>query len=255
MIDKIHPDDTMYHGNLEAYFKTSTSALNAIERALAGALNPDAKINSILDFGCGYGRVLRAIKNRWPEADLTVCDLIKPAVDFCAETFNATPIYGDENLTETGHEDRFDLIWVGSVFTHLPQAAWPHMLAYLARHLRLDGTLVFTTHGRTSQWVFENHSLTKSHITQEDFTKSKEDMAATGFAFLPYSTGMINHISNKTGAQVTEGLYGVSFSTPEWVMGQVAQVPELTVQGYSEGGWGKNHDIVCVTKPRDLRIV
>ncbi|QGX96760.1 hypothetical protein EI983_00120 (plasmid) [Roseovarius faecimaris] len=66
---------------------------------------------------------------------------------------------------------------------------------------------------------------------------------------------MINHISTKTGAKVSEGSYGVSFSTPAWVLHQVATVPELTVQGYSEGGWGKNHDIVCVTKPSDLRIV
>ena len=39
---------------------------------------------SILDFGCGFGRVLRMLKAAYPEARLTAADVKREGVDFCA---------------------------------------------------------------------------------------------------------------------------------------------------------------------------
>ena len=41
----------------------------------------------------------------------------------------------------------FDLIWCGSLFTHLDRDRWPAFLEFFSEHLAPDGLLVFTTHG------------------------------------------------------------------------------------------------------------
>lgn len=250
LIQDIHPDDTMRAARPEAYFNTSLSALTAIQRALACAGKQD--VRTIMDFGCGYGRVCRALRARWPDAHIVAADLIHAGVDFCAETFAAEALYSTEDLSVKPSVG-MDLIWVGSVFTHLPEKAWSAMLRYLIDCLAPDGVLVFTTHGRAAQWVFEYHSLAKSHITAMEFDSLKADYNDCGFGFLGYTPGMIKHIREKTRAGVTEQRYGLSFSRPDWVCKTLTSFPEVILSGYAEGGWGKNHDVVAVCKTSDLR--
>src|SRR5204863_8296827 len=73
----------------DAYFATSQWALQPIRLALLAARRD--RVGRILDLPCGYGRVMRAIRAEFPEAHITACDIDPHAVDFCAETFGATP--------------------------------------------------------------------------------------------------------------------------------------------------------------------
>src|SRR5215203_1048777 len=54
---EVHPNDGMYGGNAVHYLGVGLSAIHCIELALA-KLNGDKSIRKILDFPCGYGRVL-----------------------------------------------------------------------------------------------------------------------------------------------------------------------------------------------------
>jgi SAM-dependent methyltransferase len=117
-----------------------------IRAALGRAGAPLDSLNSILDFGCGCGRVLR----RWHNLKARVCgtDLSQPAVDWCrthlpfvevgVNTLEPRLSYGDAS---------FDLIYAFSLFTHLPvgmQFAWRDELSRL---LRPGGLLLLTLHG------------------------------------------------------------------------------------------------------------
>lgn len=75
--------------------------------------------SSILDFGCGYGRVLRVLRNEFPDARITACDVDRGAAEFCAQTFGATAVYSSTDPSEVRLGGKFDLIWVGAVFTHI----------------------------------------------------------------------------------------------------------------------------------------
>src|SRR5262249_49007558 len=88
---KIDLNDMMYEGNPTAYFLSGYSALSCIRRALDAAGKKSAL--SILDFGCGHGRVLRTLAANFPEARLTAVDSNKGGVDFCAKEFGAKPVY------------------------------------------------------------------------------------------------------------------------------------------------------------------
>jgi 2-polyprenyl-3-methyl-5-hydroxy-6-metoxy-1,4-benzoquinol methylase len=101
----------------------------------------------ILDFGCGCGRVLRHLRSL-PDADLHGCDCNALAVRWCQthmpfahfQTNGFAPPLSAEN-------DRFDMIYACSVFTHLPETAQRQWLAEFQRVLAPKGILVITTHG------------------------------------------------------------------------------------------------------------
>src|SRR5215207_8940972 len=136
MFDARHPD---------AYFAVGESALRCVRLALQSAGKPSPA--RILDFPCGHGRVLRFLAAAFPDAQLTACDIDRDGVDFCTSTFQADGVYSHEVLEKVPLGDGFDLIWVGSLFTHLPQQRWGAFLTFLVERLASDGVLVFTTHG------------------------------------------------------------------------------------------------------------
>jgi SAM-dependent methyltransferase len=112
---------------------------------------PLDSFKSILDFGCGSGRVTRFFKPLAPDARFFGCDIDGPAIEWCSA-----------NLTEIGQfavnpseppapypNSNFDFIFVFSVFTHLPEAMQFAWLADLRRMLQPGGLLLATFHGST----------------------------------------------------------------------------------------------------------
>ena len=73
---------------------------------------------------CGHGRVMRVLRAAFPAATLIACDIDRDGVDFCAQTFGAVPVYSDVDPANVRIEQQVDLIWVGSLFTHVDPASW-----------------------------------------------------------------------------------------------------------------------------------
>ena len=146
VIEEISPNDNMFSGNKEHYFSVGKSALLCIRNALSKS--PKKNIRSILDFPCGYGRVLRTLKTAFPDARLTACDLDREGVDFCTRTFGSTPIYSKEDPSLIELSGPFDLIWSGSLFTHLDSCRWQGFLDLFKGSLSRTGVLIFTVHGQ-----------------------------------------------------------------------------------------------------------
>ena len=80
-------------------------------------------------------------------------------MDFCTAEFNATPVYSQEDIRRVSLDQFFDLIWCGSLFTHLDRDRWPAFLGFFADHLSPGGVLVFTTHGGSRFSGCEKESL------------------------------------------------------------------------------------------------
>lgn len=240
------------NGNLEAYKRTSRSGWRCVLNALVAVNKPLDKCEKVLDFGCGYGRVLRAIAAWLPEADITACDLNDDAIKFCAQTFGARPVQGYADLGKVKFPHKYDVIWVGSVFTHLPAEHWVLLIDFLSKNLAEDGVLVFSIHGRTALWVFENHTLEQSQMTSADFESVKRVYLENGYAYMNYSTGHVNSLS-EIGIAVDQEAYGLSFTRSDWVCGFLQQFNDLFMVGYHEGGWSRNHDVVALWKPSDPR--
>jgi SAM-dependent methyltransferase len=210
------------------YFEVGLSALECINRTLSIA---DLRPTAILDMPCGHGRVCRMLRAAFPDAHMTVCDLDPDGVDFCAAQFNAEPLYSRENVREVTVARSFDLIWCGSLFTHLDRHRWIDFLEFFANHLVPNGVLVFTTHGRRPiQWMVDE--LFSYGLTRDEQRALVESYAKDGFGFV----------------SPANQAFGISLSSMAFVCSQVERLSSLRLIGLHEASWSDHHDVVSCVK-------
>jgi SAM-dependent methyltransferase len=220
--------DMMYETDPTHYFYVGYSALFCIELALEKVSK--TSIKSILDFGSGHGRVLRGLAARFPQATLTAADLNAAAVDFCAKAFGAAQVYSDENFSRLVFNTRFDLIWVGSLFTHINAERWMTLLKLFHSALTEDGVAVFSTHGSEAERRLREGQTRFYGLEPERIAKILEDHTTHGFGYCDY--------------RKSPG-YGVSLSSPEWVNFQIAALGFEPIL-YLKNGWDNHHDVWAV---------
>jgi SAM-dependent methyltransferase len=237
VISEISPGDPVYSPERhDAYFQWGESAVACIRLALLAAERGSP--SSVLDFACGHGRVLRTLKAAFPGARLTACDIDRDGVDFCARTFGAAPVYSSADPAEIEIEEQFDLIWVGSMFTHLESGRWVGFLRLFESLLQPGGMLVFTTGGR---FVIEQMKAGKRSVGLDgnQATELIADFERTGFGYQEYL--------RRPG-------WGLARASPAWVCAQLDEVPELRLIAFVERGWLQSQDVIsCVRREAPLR--
>lgn len=174
------PSDGMVATALEEqYFDLGRRALELIQ--FSAELCDKPHYPAILDLPCGHGRVLRWLRAHYPYAKITACDLDRDGVDFCARQFGAEPVYSELNLHELPFAAQFDLIWVGSLVTHLNEERWRQTLDCLVKWTKECGVIVFSTQGRT---VTSLLARGRRNIAENiDKATLLEDFARTGFGY------------------------------------------------------------------------
>ena len=103
-------------------------------------------VRSILDFGCGCGRVIR----HWAKQDATIhgCDYNRTSIEWCRR--NLTFARFEVNALQPPlpyRDEQFDLVYALSVFTHLPEPLQFAWMREIKRVLKAGGFLIFSTHG------------------------------------------------------------------------------------------------------------
>lgn len=224
--------DEMLHGNEIHYFDVGASALHVIETALIAARRPKSTIKNILDLPCGHGRVMRFLRQAFPDAQLTACDLNRSGVEFCATTFGALPVVSCAAIDEIPLQGEFDLIWCGSLLTHLSEEKCAAFLRLFQRILGHGGLLVFTMHGR--HYVREVAAGKIPHgVTAPQLAALFSGYHQRGFSYVDYS--------------VQSG-YGLSLAHPSFVTAQLVDHPGWRLLGYNEAGWDHRQDVICLQK-------
>jgi len=223
--------DDMCGPDTARYFQLGREALGLLQEASAGTGNP--RIENILDLPCGHGRVARWLRQAYPEARLSVSDLQEPGVDFCIAQLGATGVVaaldGSHWAALTGP---FDLIWCGSLLTHLGRDQWIDHLRRFAERLAPQGVLVFTSHGVDV--------LAKLQAGEKDYGLSEAQVRqlcasalAEGFGYADYE--------DQPG-------YGISLAQPAWIMELIAAETDLQVRDYRPAAWDQHQDIVVCTR-------
>lgn len=222
---RIHYGDGMYIGDGAHYYKVGLSAIRCIDEALTLATLSDPE--AILDLPCGYGRVLRFLAHRFPKAKITACELDRDAVDFCVTALGASPAYSSPDLDGLSLGTHFNLIWCGSLITHIDDAKIIALFEFFRRHLAPGGLLLFTTHG---DYVARRMSTTDFHygLLHEQIRSIVDRYSQSGFAYTDYPDR--EH-------------YGISLTSPEWIRKQIEQVGGLRTIYFREHGWDNHQDV------------
>lgn len=228
---EISPQDEMFAGNRDHYFDVGESALRCIERVLREANRAPESIKRILDLPCGHGRALRFIKRAFPHARLTACDLNADGVAFCAEKFGAEPVVSKTDVaTIPLSAGGYDLIWVGSLLTHLPANQCEAFMQLFQRCLAPGGILVFTVHGRSYEKVL-TEGAEPTGLTPELETSLLTQYRQSGFGYVDYP--------GQSG-------YGYSLTHPSYLKARWLN-PAWRLISHHEQGWNKRQDVVALT--------
>jgi cyclopropane fatty-acyl-phospholipid synthase-like methyltransferase len=216
--------------DVSGYLAVGASALRAVRLAQASANVPD--FTSILDFPCGHGRVLRWFKAAYPRAQLTAGDVLADGVDWCSREFGAVGVHAAPQPDTALFEHRYDLIWVGSLLTHVDVPQWRRFLDVWHDLLARDGLLVITTHG---DYVAER--MERGHLYGYPELQVKRLLRAyrhAGFGFLEESPSSVE--------------YGITISRPDWVLRQVMVESDLRLVLAVEMLWDNHQDVYAFVR-------
>jgi len=223
----ISPNDQMHSGSDSHYFSCGR---DAIRKICGFSLMQDHKIDKILDFGCGYGRVTRYLRAAYPNSEITVSDVMRPAVDFCSDNFNAKPHYSNTDLNSIDVGKKFSLIWSGSLMTHFDESQAIKLINLFERHLDINGLVVFTTHGRvvadkwkTGKWPYK--------LTKEKLIELSESFHSGDYSYSDY-----DHING----------YGISITPLSWLMSTLKNHKSLRLITLMERGWDDHQDLTVL---------
>ncbi len=102
----------------------------------------------VLDFGCGCGRILRHFAPQSPGALIDGVDIDPEAIAWCQANFPASLTFhqNGEWPPLPFEDERFDLIYSLSVFTHLPEPMQLGWLSELARVAKPGAWLLLSIH-------------------------------------------------------------------------------------------------------------
>lgn len=148
---QVHGGDTL--SVLHEYYQTGIAAAQTLQSISSGP-------QRILDFGGGYGRVGRFLGAAYPEATRMVSDPKPSAVAFQIKHFGAL----------ADDQQSVDLIFAGSVFTHLAKETFISTLHALLGRLSRQGKLLLTLH------AFDSADFVFHPYTEESALKELEDV-------------------------------------------------------------------------------
>ncbi|MBM3976917.1 MAG: class I SAM-dependent methyltransferase [Planctomycetes bacterium] len=169
----VHPDDEML-ATMRAlglpedaaefeYLRSGREALLVLEHALARQGRRLSDARRLLEFACGYGRATRWLVRALGPERVRASDILPEAVAFVGARHGSAAFASATEPAQVELGGPHDLVWVGSLFSHLPEPRFRAWLAHLGAALAPDGLLVLSTHGADAagsvpEFRYERHS-------------------------------------------------------------------------------------------------
>jgi SAM-dependent methyltransferase len=126
------------------------TAYRLFKRCYESHIGPIGSCKGILDFGCGWGRIIRFWLRDVLPGNVSGVDHNAEAIQVCNETNKWSQFALIEPYPPTSlPADGYDLIYLYSVFSHLPEAMHWELLKEFRRLLAPGGLLMATTRART----------------------------------------------------------------------------------------------------------
>ncbi len=198
-------------GGVSAYFSSGKNDAEQVARLISSLGLTERSL--ILEFASGYGRVSRHMT----AFNLTSSDIHDEANLFLREKIGVPTIQStlDPDLLES--DERFDFIFVLSLFSHLPDHLFGKWLNRLIKMLLPGGFLMFTTHGE---------------LVSASSPELRDSMSPNGIGYLTVSDQ--HDLSPK--------MYGSTIVTPEYVVARIKDCREAQLHSFQAGAWWRLQD-------------
>jgi SAM-dependent methyltransferase len=148
------------HADAAYFLGSGRRHAELIRELLADAGSPIETLETILDWGCGCGRILR----HWQSLEQTRvlgCDINPKMVDWCNENLTFAEVTRNELAPPFPYPDSsVELVYALSVITHLPEQLQHAWIADCFRVLEPKGYLLFSTLGE--------HYLSLKRLTEDE---------------------------------------------------------------------------------------
>jgi len=201
---QISPDDDIFkffcahpssQNPLRDYFADGWRTLSELMLLLEVVDKPLLKSGSFLEFASGHGRFTRHLVKAIGSERVTVSDVVPSAVAFSTATFGVRGFESQLVPEQVVFPKRYDVVFVLSLFSHLPKSTWSRWLKCLYAGVASGGVLVFSTHGIKAA---KHDSVT---------------LDADGFFFAPSSESSAIDVEQ----------YGTTFTSEDFVISQIEQ--------------------------------
>jgi SAM-dependent methyltransferase len=206
-----------------------------------------AGCGDILDYGCGWGRIIRFFTRHFEPDRLVGIDCLPAAIDVCRST-NKWATFGlVEPLPPTTlAAERFDLAYSYSVFSHLAEDVHRRWIEELHRVVRPGGLLVATTRPRA--WIAKSAGL---RAARERGEPGKDSGGTRAFAdseawLARYDAGMFCHDGVGGGPGLDGSLYGETLIPRAYA--EQAWRPWFTVVDYLNDGRRCDQDVIVAVR-------
>lgn len=153
---RIHPGDQMllhslrHHGDANAafsqYYNVALQQFRAAHSVMQLSFGEPPASLRVLDFACGFGRLLRFLRHALPVGNIVAAEVQEEALAFVHERFGIEVVPSAFDPQAFRPPGTFDVIWVASLFSHLPPRLFQAWLAHLLSLLGERGILCFSAH-------------------------------------------------------------------------------------------------------------
>lgn len=180
---------------LRDYLADGWRTLSELMLLLEAVDKPLLKMPRVLEFASGHGRFTRHLVKALGATRVVVSDVVPSAVEFSRDTFGVGGFVSTSVPEEVQWPGQYELVFVLSLFSHLPRSTWARWLSVLYEAVAPGGLLVFSTHGLKA--------ANFDHVTLDQdgyfFSASSESTA------------------------IDEQEYGTTFTTEAFVLARIAE--------------------------------
>ena len=177
------------------YLADGWRTLSELMLLLEAVDQPLLKMSQVLEFASGHGRFTRHLVKALGAQRVVVSDVVPNAVGFSRSTFGVDGFLSASAPEDVQWPGRYDLVFVLSLFSHLPRSTWSRWLKVLYEAVAPGGLLVFSTHGLKA--------ASFDHVTLDE----------EGYFFA----------ASSESTAIDEQEYGTTFTTESFVLARIAE--------------------------------
>lgn len=198
---------------------------------------------TILDFGCGCGRMVRFLSNYSNSNAIHACEVNPNHVNWCRDNLPDVQISQCNASPPLPYEDRmFNLIYGISVFSHLSEKNAIQWLSEMNRVLKPDGILIITIHGLAALNIIKNST---QHQQMFALDNQAVDKTIKKFRENPFVFFKCDQPTLELAKAGTE--YGHAFIHPDYIYKNWA-VEDFKILEIIPGGLRNWQDIVILQR-------